>query len=93
MLLGALDDWTPPQPCVDFARQLQARPGSDVAVQVYEGSYHGFDGTAPVRLRADVPNGVSAQGVHQGGNPEARARALAALDAFWSRVLGTRSAP
>lgn len=93
MQLGALDDWTPPQPCVDFARGLQARSGSDVTVHVYEGSYHGFDGTAPVRLRADVPNGTSPAGVHQGGNPEARVRSLAALDAFWNRVLATRPAP
>lgn len=93
MQLGALDDWTPPQPCVEFARGLQARSGSDVTVHVYEGSYHGFDGTAPVRLRADVPNGTSREGVHQGGNPEARTRSLAALDAFWSRVLAPRAAP
>lgn len=94
MLLGALDDWTPAQPCVDFARSLQARSGGgDITVKVYDNSYHGFDGTAPVRLRADVPNGTSPQGVHQGGNPEARAKSLAALDAFWSRVLATRAAP
>lgn len=94
MLLGALDDWTPAQPCVEFARSLQARGGGDdITVQVYEGSYHGFDGTTPVRLRADVPNGTSSQGVHQGGNPEARAKSLAALDVFWSRVLTTRTAP
>ncbi|NMM86834.1 hypothetical protein B2J88_21090 [Rhodococcus sp. SRB_17] len=93
MLLGALDDWTPPQPCVDFARGLQARAGSDVSVHVYQDSYHGFDGMASVRLRTDVPNGALAQGVHQGGNPKARTEALAALDAFWSRVLGTRAAP
>jgi dienelactone hydrolase len=93
MLLGALDDWTPPQPCADFARTLQAHGGSDVTVHVYEGSYHGFDGTAPVRLRTDVPNGTSARGVHQGGNPEARTKSWAALDAFWSRVLATRATP
>lgn len=94
MLLGALDDWTPAQPCVDFARSLQVRSaGSDIAVHVFEGSYHGFDGTTPVRLRADVPNGVSPLGVHQGGNPQARAMSLAVLDSFWSRVLATRDAP
>ncbi|MBT9513530.1 MAG: dienelactone hydrolase family protein [Acidovorax sp.] len=94
MLLGALDDWTPAQPCVDFARSLQARGGgSDVTVQVYADSHHGFDGTAPVRLRADVPNGTSREGVHQGGNPEARTQSLAVLDAFWSRVLAARAAP
>ncbi len=91
MQLGALDDWTPAQPCVDFAHSLQARPGSDVTLHVYADSYHGFDGTAPVRLRAEVPNGVSPQGVHEGGNPAARAQALPALDAFWNRVFAARS--
>ncbi len=90
MQLGALDDWTPAQPCVDFAQALQARPGSDVTLHVYADSYHGFDGPGPVRLRADVPNGVSPQGVHQGGNPAARVQALAALDAFWPRVFAAR---
>lgn len=93
MQLGALDDWTPAQPCVDWAATQQARVGSDVTVRVYEGSYHGFDGTAAVRLRTDVPNGPGGQGVHQGGNPQARGEALAALQSFWSRVLGTRAAP
>lgn len=93
MQLGALDDWTAPGPCVDYAHQLQAQAGSDVTLHVYANSYHGFDSNAPVRVRADVPNGVSAQGVHQGGNPQARTQSLAALDAFWSRVLAARSAP
>ncbi|MDP3229916.1 MAG: prolyl oligopeptidase family serine peptidase [Acidovorax sp.] len=93
MQLGALDDWTPAQPCVDWAATLKARAGSDVTVHVYEGSYHGFDGAAPVRLRDDVPNGTSAGGVHQGGNPQARTQSLAALQSFWSRVLGTGAAP
>ena len=93
MQLGALDDWTPAQPCVDWACTLKARAGSDVTVHVYEGSYHGFDGTAPVRLRGDVPNGTSAHGVHQGGNPTARVQSLASLQSFWKRVLGTPTAP
>jgi len=91
--LGALDDWTPAQPCVDWAATLKARPDSDVTVHVFGDSYHDFDGTTPVRLRGDVPNGVSAQGVHQGGNPQARSQSLAALQSFWTRVLGTGAAP
>lgn len=93
MQLGALDDWTPAQPCVDWAATLKTRAGTDVTVHVYEDSYHGFDGTAPVRLRGDVPNGTSPRGVHQGGNPQARVRSLAALQSFWSRVLGNGVAP
>lgn len=93
MQLGALDDWTLAQPCVDWATSLKARARSDVTVHVYEGSYHGFDGSAPVRLRGDVPNGTSVQGVHQGGNPQARTQSLTALQSFWSRVLGTRKSP
>ncbi|WP_353367062.1 dienelactone hydrolase family protein [Acidovorax sp. FG27] len=93
MQLGALDDWTPAQPCADLAALLRQRPGGDVTLKVYADSYHGFDGTDPVRLRADVPNGTSAQGVHQGGNPAARVESLAALDAFWARTLGARTQP
>jgi len=88
MQLGALDDWTPPGPCVELAHRLQGLPGSDVTLHVYEGSYHGFDGAAPVRVRVDVPNGGAGAGVHVGGNPEARAQALAALSAFWRRAFG-----
>jgi len=40
-----------------------------------------------------VPNGTSAHGVHQGGNPTARVQSLAALQSFWKRVLGTPTAP
>ena len=93
MQLGALDDWVPAQPCIDWARQLQARAGSDVTLHVYPDSYHGFDGKAPVRFRSDVPNGTSEKGVHQGGNPQARGQSLAALEAFWGRVLGAGVAP
>ena len=70
MLLGAADDWTPPAPCEALARQADGPP---VQVENYPGAYHGFDGTAPVRLRRDVPNGVHpGQGVHVGGDAAAR---------------------
>lgn len=91
--IGALDDWTPAPACEALVQQLRARPGTDVELHVYPDSYHGFDGTAPVRFRSDVPNGSSGLGVHQGGNPPARAQALAALDAFWTRALKPTAAP
>lgn len=92
MQLGADDDWTPPAPCMALAGRLQAR-GHDVTLRVYPGSVHGFDGTEPVRVRAEVPNGVDPRGVHWGGNPQARAAALQELDAFLARVLTPGAAP
>lgn len=76
LLVGLADDWTPAAPCQDLART--GTPG--VTVLAYEGAYHGFDGTAELRLRTDVPNGVNpGQGVHVGGQPQARAAAQQAL--------------
>ena len=89
MQLGAADDWTPAKPCEELAQTLRSA-GHDVTLHVYADSYHGFDGTEPVRLRTDVPNGVSGQEVHQGGNPVARVQSQAALGAFWSHIFGLR---
>lgn len=80
MLLGGADDWTPPAPCQALAAQAGV-PAPEV--EVYAGAYHGFDGTAPLRLRRDVPNGVNpGQGVHVGTDPVARAAAARRLEAF-----------
>ena len=81
MLLGEADDWTPPGPCKTMAAAV--RQGPKPEVESYEGAYHGFDGTAPVRLRADVPNGVKpGQGVHVGADPAAREAAAKKLASF-----------
>jgi dienelactone hydrolase len=88
MLLGAEDDWTPPAGCIKLVEQLKlVQPLADVTLRVYPDSSHGFDSTRPVRFRTDVPNGVNKAGVHQGGNPQARATALAEFDQFLVRVL------
>jgi len=88
MLLGEKDDWTPPASCIQLAeRTRQQEPGADVTVRVYPDSYHGFDGTAPVRFWSDVSNGVDPAGVHLGANPVAGAQAQAEMDAFLTRVL------
>ncbi len=76
LLVGQLDDWTAAEPCQRLAQDGPPR----VTVLTYEGAYHGFDGSAPLRLRSDVPNGVHpGQGVHVGGQPAARAASQAAL--------------
>lgn len=91
MLLGAADDWTPAEPCVLLAKEA-APPQPEV--EVYAGAYHGFDGTAPVRLRTDVPNGVRpGEGVHVGADPAARAAARQRLDSFLRARWGLTTAP
>ena len=81
MLLGELDDWTPAAPCKALAQA--ATRGPAVQWESYAGAYHGFDGTAPVRLWKAVPNGVNpGQGVHLGAEPTARAAAARRLEQF-----------
>ncbi|WP_349745157.1 dienelactone hydrolase family protein [Roseateles cavernae] len=85
MLVGGADDWTPAAPCEALAKASAApRP----QLTVYPGAYHGFDGTAPLRLRLDVPNGTRpGAGVHVGGQAEARAQSRAQLLAFLREAL------
>jgi dienelactone hydrolase len=81
--VGALDDWTPAQPCIALG-QAQAARGEDFDVVVYPGSYHAFDApTGRVMHRSDVPNGVHpGRGVTVGPNPGARASANLRVRAF-----------
>jgi dienelactone hydrolase len=90
LFVGGADDWTAPQPCVDLAGRLAAA-GAPVAITVYPGVYHGFDGPAAQgRLRLDVPNGVNpGQGVTVAPDPAAREDAYARLKAFLRAEIGT----
>jgi dienelactone hydrolase len=79
MLLGEADDWTPAAPC----KALAAQASATIQWEAYAGAYHGFDGTTPVRLRADVPNGAHpGQGVHVGADPAAREASTLRLAQF-----------
>ena len=84
MLVGQSDDWTPAQPCLDLA----AIAGSGLTAISYAGAYHGFDGSAPLRVRRDVPNGVRpGQGVTVGGDAAAREASRRDLLEFLRRQL------
>ena len=92
MLLGELDDWTPAMPCKALSHGAPTSPTS-AAVQweSYAGAHHGFDGTAPLRLRRDVPGGVNpGQGVHVGAEPAARAAAALRLQQFVQDTWGLK---
>lgn len=81
MLLGAEDNWTPPQPC----EQLAARAPGVITVVSYPGAHHGFDGlTGGVRTRY-LPNGRS---VSLGPDGAARADSRARVAAFLAANAG-----
>ena len=84
ILIGALDDWTPPAPCVELGKWTPK-----VVVRVLPDSHHGFDHPASkVRVRTDVPNGTRrGEGVTVGSNPQARKEAYAAMFEFLEREL------
>ena len=85
LMTGQLDDWTPEAPCSRWAKRHPAV----VEHLSFEGAYHGFDGTSPLRRRLDVPNGANpGQGVWVGGHPQARESARRAL---WLFLEGLRS--
>jgi dienelactone hydrolase len=73
IMIGALDDWTPPQPCIALGRATQSE------VHVFGGSYHGFDyPSGKVQLLPEVPTGLDPEhGVHFGPNSDAREEAYA----------------
>jgi dienelactone hydrolase len=84
ILIGALDDWTPPAPCAELGKWTPK-----VKVQVFADSHHGFDHpSSRVRVRTDVPNGVKrGSGVTVGSNRKAREEAYAAMFEFLEREL------
>lgn len=75
LLLGADDDWTLPEPCIQLGQKLKAL-GDDVTVKVYPGAVHDFDTPLPgIRTRVDIPSRSPARaglGVQAGQNPAAR---------------------
>jgi dienelactone hydrolase len=80
LLIGEADDWTPAAPCRQLAEQAA---GVKPQFESYPLAYHGFDSTASLRMRKDVPNGVNpGQGVTVGGNAEALQRSRERLLQF-----------
>lgn len=72
LLVGEADDWTPAEPCKRLAAQTPSGTTANIDIEVYPGAFHGFDSTAALRVRKDVPSGVNkGQGVTVGGNANA----------------------
>ncbi len=88
ILAGALDDWTPAQHCVDLAEAAR-RAGSQLAIKIYPGAHHAFDGPNPVRYVAARMNGnaLGGRGATTGGNAEAWADSTREVSQFFARYL------
>ena len=72
LLVGEADDWTPAEPCKRLAAQAPSSGAANISIEVYPGAFHGFDSTAALRVRKDVPSGVNkGQGVTVGGDADA----------------------
>ena len=57
MLLGGRDNYTPPEPCQEYAQWFKSK-NTDVTVIVYPNAYHGFDSSrSPVHAK-NVVTGV-----------------------------------
>jgi len=57
MLLGGRDNYTPPEPCQDYAQWFKSK-NTDVTVIVYPNAYHGFDSLRPPVQAKNVVTGV-----------------------------------
>jgi dienelactone hydrolase len=86
LMIGALDDWTPPQHCVDLhAKVKRAQPGAEFELIVYPESHHGFDGLGSLTIRTGLPTRSGWATV--GGNPEAREQSLRQMFDFLAAKL------
>jgi dienelactone hydrolase len=82
VMSGALDNWTVAAPCRRLVQRLAGRPGlPSVEYIEFPDSYHGFDGTQPLRELSDVGGTASGRAMF-GGNPAAREASAQALMRF-----------
>jgi dienelactone hydrolase len=86
VLIGALDDWTPAEPCEALAANAKAA-GEPVSLVVYQGAYHDFDHpNLPIRTHSGLVYTANGTGrAHTGTNPAARQDALKRVPDFLKR--------
>ena len=93
VLMGDVDDWTRPGPCVDLVASQRAR-GADATIVLYHGAYHYFDVEGQARTElTDVANDNrpnSCCGATVGYDPEAAADAFRRVAVFFGRYLAPR---
>lgn len=92
ILSGALDDWTPAEPCRRMA-EIAKSAGYAVEIEVYPDAHHSFDSAVPVRFVAERINAHArgGRGATTGGNAEAWKAAIARVEAFLGHHLANPS--
>jgi dienelactone hydrolase len=85
ILIGAADDWTPPDACEAMIANARGR-SAKVDIKLYPSAYHGFDQpNMPVRERAGLAFTAGGAGhAHIGTNEAARADAIKQVAAWFS---------
>ena len=73
IMMGAADDWTPPDTCLSLAKKW------NIPIKLYEGAYHGFDSPrSRVRVRKGLAFTPTKSGMaHVGTHYQARREAIA----------------
>lgn len=86
ILIGALDDWTPAEPCRKLTEVAQSA-GYPVEIKVYPAAHHSFDSIMPVRYVAERinANSTTERGATTGSNPDAWADAVDQVARFLDR--------
>lgn len=94
VLIGALDDWTPAEPCRHMVESARAA-GHPAAITVYPGAHHSFDSANPVRYVGTRinPNATGGRGATTGGNAEAWAASVREVLAFFDQHLAPTPGP
>ena len=82
VMIGELDDWTRADTCAGLRDKVKrGQPGAPFELEIYPGSYHGFDGLGPVRTMESVGNTRSGKAT-VGVNPAAQKASHARLFEF-----------
>ncbi|MFT3734115.1 MAG: prolyl oligopeptidase family serine peptidase [Rhodocyclaceae bacterium] len=72
LMSGELDNWTPARDCTILYERISTwQKDASIKYQIFPDSYHGFNGTGPVRTVDKAANTKTGTAT-AGGNPEAR---------------------
>jgi dienelactone hydrolase len=82
ILMGEVDDWTPPEPCEALVADAAAHH-ADVSIRLYPGAYHDFD--SPSAALRERPTSTARGSAHSGTDEAARDAAIETATDFLRR--------